>query len=76
MVDLNEAQNGIRNDDGPQIIAENTIYNKQNATQKVYDADFGNIFQYKTQHDKKRSTVANKIRNFRGHKIKFKRAQT
>ena len=53
MVALYKAKNGIWNDNRPKIIAVNSINDKENAANKVYNSNFFDVFQHKTQHNKK-----------------------
>ena len=67
MIPLNNAQNGIRNNNRPQIITVNSIYHKENTSDEIYDSDFLDVFKDKTQYNEKRSGVADIVGNFRTH---------
>ena len=67
MIPLNNAQNGIRNNNRPQIITVNTINHKENTSDKIYDSDLLDVFQHKTQYNEERSGVADIVGNFRTH---------
>lgn len=76
MVTLNETKNGIWNDDRPEIIAENPVNNKEDAPNKIYNPNFFNVFQNKTQYNKKRSGITNQISDIRAHRYNFLGTQT
>jgi len=48
MIKLNEAKNGIRNDNRPKIITENPIDYEQNASKQIDNPNFFDVFQDKT----------------------------
>lgn len=75
MIKLNKAKNGIRDDNWPKIIAENTINYEQNTPYQIDNPNFFDVFQDKTQHDEKRCAIADKVGNFRVHS-KFLGRQT
>ena len=53
MVNLYKANQSVWDDNRPEHSAEDTINDKTDTTNHVDNSDFSNIFQYKTQHDKK-----------------------
>ena len=67
MIPLNNAQNGIRNNNRPQIITVNPINHKENTSDEIYDSDFLDVFKDKTQYNEKRCGIANIVGNFRTH---------
>ena len=67
MIPLNNAQNGIRNNNRPQIITVNPINHKENTSDEIYDPDLLDVFQHKTQYNEERSGVADIVGNFRTH---------
>ena len=44
MIKLNKAKNGIRDDNRPKIIAENSIDYEQNAPNQINNPDFFDVF--------------------------------
>ena len=48
IINLHKANNYIWNNNWHHHIIENTINYKTNATNKIYDSYFFNVFQYKT----------------------------
>ena len=67
MIPLNNAQNGIRNNNRPQIITVNPINHKENTSDEIYDSDFLDVFKDKTQYNEKRCGIANIVGNFWTH---------
>jgi len=53
MVNLYKTDQSVRNNNRPKHSAEDTIDNKTDTADHVYNPDFSNIFQYETQHDEK-----------------------
>lgn len=71
MINLDNAKYGVRNYNWPKIIAENPINNKENTTDKINNPDFSDIFQYKTENNKKRGCIPYIISDFRRHWVDF-----
>lgn len=69
MVHLYKTKNGIWDNYWPKHSAENTIDYKTDATNKIYNSNFAEVFQNKTQHNKKRGSVANIRCYFGSHNV-------
>lgn len=52
MVNLYETDESVRDDNRPKHSTEDSVDHKANAANHIYNPDFSDIFQYKTQHDK------------------------
>lgn len=52
MINLYETDESVWNDNRPKHSTEDSVDYKADATNHIYDPDFSDIFQYKTQHDK------------------------
>lgn len=68
---MDDRQNTIRNNHRPKKTIEKSVYHEENTSDQIDNPDFLKIFQYKTQHHKKRCGVTDIIGDFGSHILFF-----
>ncbi len=67
MINLDEADQSVRDDDRPEHSAVDSVDHKADTADHIHDPDFPDVFQYKAQHDKQRCGISYVSSNFRNH---------
>lgn len=76
MINLYKTNKAVWYDYRPKHPAKDPIYHKANTANHIYNSYFPDVFQYKTQHNKKRCGISDISSNFGNHEKILKGSQT